>query len=141
MSDIETTVASLVGEFQQSGLSIDEFLLMKTKGSDRSQRVIDAMSGIDHEYDELQRAKKNGHNRQEWLRERIDAVVQEAGLDKKPDVVGKILNAAVAAETNGQQTGLPEVYDGMDAADLISAIDNAAMASVYDAMSAEKEAL
>jgi len=141
MNDLETTLASLMGEFQQSGLGIDEFVLMKTSGSDRGQRVIDAMKSIDHEYEELQRAKKSGSNRQEWLRGRIDAIVQEVGLDKKRDVVGKVLNAAVTAETNGQQTGLPEVYDGMDAADLISAIDNAAMANVCDAMSAGEEAL
>ena len=129
--DITKRINELVLEYKASGLLIDEFLKKKLAASRKSgkkcaEAAIDRLAAIDKNFAKLQEAKAEGKNRQEWIREKLDVVIEAAGADKKRDVVGEALSIAVdVVSGNPPKTKQPVSFDGFDAVDIVASLDEA----------------
>ena len=126
--DCSDQFAVLVKEFNSSGLGIDEFVERKLVESGRgsrseARRLVEAFARIDANYAELQRAKSEGRNRQEWLRGKIESDISNLKADGKRNEIGRIL-AVGAAKTAGLNVAeTTAAFDGIDAVDIIADID------------------
>ena len=124
-------ISALMAEFKASGLPIDDFLKQKLKqsrpdGDQYAERMLKTFSEIDANYSEIQNARANGINRQEWIRDNIEKSISGANADKKRDVVGEVLGrslAVVKGENTNQAGAVP--FEGIDAVEAVESIEQA----------------
>lgn len=122
-------ISALTAEFKASGLSIDEFLKKKLEqsrpdGKKYAERMLNAFTEIDANYSEIQQARANGINRQEWIRDNIEESISRANADKKRDMVGEVLDRSLAAVKGGntnQSGAVP--FEGIDAVEMVESIE------------------
>ena len=130
-SKLSETLALLAKEFKASGKSIDDFMkerLAKARkdGKACAETVIKTFAAIDANYADLQKAKKNGHNREEWLSDKIYAVVKDIGGEKKPDLIGQALTMATDAISHDPAgTTSPKPYSDIASDMLIQDLNKA----------------
>ena len=130
-SKLSETLVLLAKEFKASGKSIDDFLkarLAKARkdGKACAETVIKTFAAIDANYADLQKAKKNGQNREEWLRDKIDDVVKDIGGDKKPEAIGQALTMATDAISHDSAgTTPPKPYSEFERTMLIQDLNKA----------------
>ena len=130
----EQTMKMLLDEYEKSGKSMDEFIREKLAASGREDAAECAaeigatLTEIDAKYKSLQECKKNGGNREEWLRQEVDAVAK----DYSPDDTGKVLSSTVKV-LDGDEQAVPDgdaSYDALDAAFAIRELDDALVRNV-----------
>lgn len=142
--DIDLTKMSeeqelLLGEFQRSGLSVDEFIknyLAKKGIADPDGAVKEigsTLSEIDRHYAEIKKAKEQGKDRKAYLRSVCDSVLGDADPKKAGNAVAIVTNALEGRET-------PEAaleYDGIEAVSLVADLDKAIENSTLAMLSGE----
>ena len=138
-------MSALIAECKASGLTIDDFLKKKlgearADGTQYASNMLHTFAQIDANYASLTQAKARGQNRQEWLREKIEETIVDAGADRKRDMVGNVLSQSIDA-INGDVLGTTSAvpFDGMDAVETVAAIDAAVANGALSALSAEQE--
>lgn len=135
-SDSQELIAimeKLLPEFEQSGLSIDDFIREKLKTSNRpdaeacAEDIIQTSQGIDKAFHSLQESKKEGYNREEWLREEMDSMFDQA--QATPKQAGEILSTTTQILNGDSPASSSETevtpYNGLDAAIQIRHLDDA----------------
>jgi len=138
--DLVSRIQSLMSEFRSSKMSIDDFLrtklAAKRKGSDaRAKKVIEIFRGIDENYASLQAAKAKGVNRQEWMRERIDSAITDSASANGREVAGVVLARSIdALNSSPAGTTHDRSFEGLDAIDALSDLDNALSRRAIDSM-------
>lgn len=144
---IEGRMASLISECRSSGLGIDEFLAKKVSeiredGAKCAETILKTLAEIDSAYASLLQAKANGQNRQEWLRERLESAISDTGTDNKREEVGYLLASTVDA-LKGEKKGTtaPQPFEGIDAVDMVSEVEDALAKSVIAPVAKEMESL
>jgi hypothetical protein len=135
-------IHSLIQEFQASNETIDDFLYRKLSdrkdGKACAQKIIDTFKAIDENYNNLQNAKAQGKNRQEWMREKFESEIGN-NLAKR-DAVGRVLSESIDvlnSDSNG--TTLTREFDGIDAIELIDDIDKAIVKNTVDSLTNDQE--
>ena len=83
INELEDRIKNLMAEFKASGISIDDFVRQKLstapqyEGKD-AETLIQTLADIDANYADLQQAKEDGLNREEWLRKKINQAAADA---------------------------------------------------------------
>ena len=117
----------LLEEFQNSGMSIDEFILayLKEKGIENPEGALAEMNatfaGIEKNYEDLKKCKAEGGNRKTFLRRVCDNVTQNAD----PQKAGEALAIITAGLNNAEQPENSMPYDGLDAVNYIDKLEKA----------------
>ena len=117
----------LLNEFQDSGMSIDEFILayLKDKGIENPEEALaeinSTFAGIDKNYEDLKKCKAEGGNRKTFLRRICDNVMQNAD----PQKAGDALAIITAGLNNADQPENSMPYDGLDAVNYIDKLEKA----------------
>ena len=130
---------ALLNEFQNSGLSADEFIqkYFTAKGIRNPEQVVaeidSTLSDIDHHYAEIKKAKEKGIDRKSYLRGICDSVFAEADTQKAGIALGIVTKGIEGKEQNGNILE----YEGFEAASLISDLDNAIINSTLEMLSGE----
>lgn len=143
----ENRFASLLSECRASGLSVDDFVTKKLSetrkdGIKCAESILHTLAEIDTAYDGLLRAKENGQNRQEWLRDRLESAISDADADRKREEVGQILaRTADALKGERQGTTSPQPFEGIDAVDMVSEIEDALVKNAIAPVAKEMEEL
>ena len=148
MSDksLISSIQSLMGEFLSSKMSIDDFLRTKLSakrkgGDDRARRLIEAFSEIDENYVSLQSARSKGVNRQEWMRERLDAAIVDTSSGRGNDVAGIVFAKSIdALNSSPAGTTQERCFDGLDAIDTTADLERALTKNALDSISKSGEA-
>ena len=128
-NELETRVRNLMAEFKSSGVSIDDFVRRKLSAAPQyeakdAELLIQILADIDSNYVDLQQAKENGYNREEWLRKKINQAAADASA--KPEVVGAVVSSVTAAlncEPGAQTEAVP--FEGSEAVEMVGALDDA----------------
>ena len=132
----EQTMKMLLDEYEKSGKSVDEFIREKLAAAGRQDAAECAaeigatLTEIDEKYASLVKFKKDGGNREEWLRQEIDTIAK--GSD--PDDTGKVLSSTIKA-LDGDEQAVPDddaSYDALDAAFAIRELDDALVRNVCE---------
>lgn len=128
MTDLsEFNQEDLIEAFQNSGLSIDEFILayLKEKGIDNPEEALAGINftfaEIDKNYEDLKKCKAEGGNRKTFLRRVFDNVTQNADSQK----AGEALAIITAGLNNAEQPENSMPYDGLDAVNYIDKLEKA----------------
>ncbi len=128
MTDLsEFNQEDLIEAFQNSGLSIDEFILayLKEKGIDNPEEALAGINftfaEIDKNYEDLKKCKAEGGNRKTFLRRVCDNVIQNADSQK----AGEALAIITAGLNNAEQPENSMPYDGLDAVNYIDKLEKA----------------
>ena len=117
----------LLNEFQDSGMSIDEFILayLKDKGIENPEEALAEINStfaeIDKNYEDLKKCKAEGGNRKTFLRRICDNVTQNAD----PQKAGEALAIITAGLNNADQPENTMPYDGLDAVNYIEKLEKA----------------
>lgn len=144
---IKRHIAGLMSECRASGLDIDDFLVKKLSetrkdGAQCAETVLHTLAEIDTAYDNLLHAKAKGQNRQEWLRDQLESAIKETNADSKREEVGQVLAFTVDA-LKGEKKGTtsPQPFEGIDAVDMVSEVEDALAKSAIAPVAKEMEAL
>lgn len=141
--ELDNKISELMNEFKDSGLGINDFLAKKLSearddGQKCADEIVQTLSDIDTNYQNLQEAKKNG-NREEWLRRRIDCVVQSnQSLNEDRHPIGEVL--VQAAEALGAENPGSMSYDGIEASEIIRTLNEGLEVSTIKSFMEEEEA-
>ena len=129
INELEDRIKNLMAEFKASGISIDDFVRQKLstapqyEGKD-AETLIQTLADIDANYADLQQAKEDGLNREDWLRKKINQAAADASA--KPEVVGAVVSSVTAAlncEPGAQTEAVP--FEGSEAVEMVGALDDA----------------
>ena len=141
MTDLrEFNQKDLIEAFQNSGLSIDEFILayLKEKGIDNPEEALaeinSTFAGIDKNYEDLKKCKAEGGNRKTFLRRICDNVTQNAD----PQKAGEALAIITAGLNNADQPENSMPYDGLDAVSYIDKLEKAIKKNALNGYNEEK---
>lgn len=130
----EQTMKLLLDEYEKSGKNMDDFIREKLAASGRQDaaecaaEISAILAEIDKKYASLQQFKKDGGNREEWLRREIDI----AAKDYNSGDIGKVLSSTIKF-LNGDEKAMPDdaaSYDAVDAAFTIRELDDALVKNV-----------
>ena len=130
----------LVESFQNSGLSIDEFILayLKDKGIENPEKALaeinSTFAGIDKNYEDLKKCKAEGGNRKTFLRRICDNVTQNTD----PQKAGEALAIITAGLNNADQPENSMPYDGLDAVSCIDKLEKAIKKNALNGYDEEK---
>ena len=130
----------LIEAFQNSGLSIDEFILayLKDKGIENPEEALaeinSTFAGIDKNYEDLKKCKAEGGNRKTFLRRICDNVTQNAD----PQKAGEALAIITAGLNNAEQPENSMPYDGLDAVNYIDKLEKAIVKNTLNGYDEEK---
>lgn len=122
-------VEKLMDEFTASGLTIDEFVVQQLSsaredGGEVAQKMLDMFKSIDKNYADLQKAKADGRNRREWLRESLDADFAVLPQNERAEVAGRILTESIDVLNSGKtEMSQPRSFEGLDAVEVVSDLD------------------
>lgn len=128
---------ALLNEFQNSGLSADEFIkkYFAAKGIKNPDQVIaeidSTLSDIDYHYSEIKKAKEKGIDRKSYLRGVCDSVFANADAQKAGAALGIVTKGIEGKEQDSSSLE----YDGFEAASLISDLDTAIVNSTLEMLS------
>lgn len=139
----DTIMDQLMSEYANSGMSMDDFIKVKLKASGRPDAeqcaadIIDTINGIDAAFTNLQKFKAEGYNREAWLREELDDVLQ----DVSPEERGKLLASAINGLNGTPDISVDEApeYSGINAHRLIRAVNNALGKNTCETLSGEEK--
>ena len=141
MTDLsEFNQEDLIEAFQNSGLSIDEFILayLKEKGIDNPEEALAGINftfaEIDKNYEDLKKCKAEGGNRKTFLRRVCDNVTQNADSQK----AGEALAIITAGLNNAEQPENSMPYDGLDAVNYIDKLEKAIVKNTLNGYDEEK---
>ena len=141
MTDLsEFNQEDLIEAFQNSGLSIDEFILayLKDKGIENPEKALaeinSTFAGIDKNYEDLKKCKAEGGNRKTFLRRVCDNVTQNA----EPQKAGEALAIITAGLNNADQPENSMPYDGLDAVSCIDKLEKAIKKNALNGYDEEK---
>lgn len=141
MTDLrEFNQKDLIEAFQNSGLSIDEFILayLKEKGIDNPEEALaeinSTFAGIDKNYEDLKKCKAEGGNRKTFLRRICDNVTQNAD----PQKAGEALAIITAGLNNADRPENSMSYDGLDAVSYIDKLEKAIVKNTLNGYDEEK---
>ena len=141
MTDLsEFNQEDLIEAFQNSGLSIDEFILayLKEKGIDNPEEALaeinSTFAGIDKNYEDLKKCKAKGGNRKTFLRRICDNVTQNAD----PQKAGEALAIITAGLNNADRPENSMSYDGLDAVSYIDKLEKAIVKNTLNGYDEEK---
>ena len=130
----------LIEAFQNSGMSIDEFILayLKDKGIENPEEALaeinSTFAGIDKNYEDLKKCKAEGGNRKTFLRRICDNVTQNAD----PQKAGEALTIITAGLNNADQPENSMPYDGLDAVNYIDKLEKAIVKNTLNGYDEEK---
>lgn len=130
----------LIEAFQNSGMSIDEFILayLKDKGIENPEEALaeinSTFAGIDKNYEDLKKCKAEGGNRKTFLRRICDNVTQNAD----PQKAGEALAIITAGLNNADQPENSMPYDGLDAVNYIDKLEKAIVKNTLNGYDEEK---
>lgn len=140
-------IASLMSECRASGLGVDDFIAKKLSESEKdgvkyAEAISHTLAEIDTAYDSLLNAKQNGQNRQEWLRDRLESAISDTHADHQREEIGQIL-ARTADMLRGEKPGTssPLPFEGIDAVDMVSELEDALVKSAIAPVAKEMEEL
>ena len=128
---------ALLAEFQSSGLSAEEFIrkYLTKKGVADPEKVIreisSTLSEIDRNYAEIKRAKEKGSDRKSYLREICDKLFSHSDSRKAARALEIVTNGLTGKEDSASSLE----YDGVEAASLISNLDDAIVISTLAGLS------
>ena len=128
---------ALLSEFQNSGLSADEFIknYLTTKGIENPEQVVteidSTLSNIDYHYAEIKKAKEKGIDRKSYLRGVCDSVFADADTKNAGMALGIVTKGIEGKEQDSSSLE----YDGFEAASLISDLDTAIVNSTLEMLS------
>ena len=131
---------TLLSEFQNSGLSADEFIkkYLAAKGIKNPEQVVaeidSTLSNIDYHYAEIKEAKEKGIDRKSYLRVVCDSIFADADAQKAGVALGIVAQGLEGKEQNGNNLE----YDGFEAASLISDLDTAIVNSTLKMLGGEE---
>ena len=141
MTDLsEFNQEDLIEAFQNSGLSIDEFILayLKEKGIDNPEEALadinSTFAEVDKNYEDLKKCKAEGGNRKTFLRRICDNVMQNAD----PQKAGEALAIITAGFNNADQPENSMPYDGLDAVSCIDKLEKAIKKNALNGYDEEK---
>ena len=141
--ELAAAYAALTKEFADSGKDIDSFIAEKlaTLGAldkDAAERLLATFSAIDENYADLRKKRTDGKNRREWLGDKLEEAIVDSGAGKMRDEVGVLLADAAQSINNCPQ--LPhQPFDGIDAVDIVNAIDREILAKTSAELAGGKE--
>ena len=114
--------------YQQSGLTVDEFIVayLRDKGIENPEKVAAAIDSsfkkIDKNYEELKKCKAQGGNRQSFLRQICDKTFKNTDEQK----TGEALSILISGLNNSDnQTAAAPAYEGVDAVNYVNKLENA----------------
>ena len=131
---------ALLNEFQNSGLSADEFIkkYFTAKGIENPEEALaeinSTFAGIDKNYEDLKKCKAEGGNRKTFLRRICDNVTQNAD----PQKAGEALAIITAGLNNADQPENSMPYDGLDAVSCIDKLEKAIKKNALNGYDEEK---
>ena len=131
---------ALLNEFQNSGLSADEFIkkYFAAKGIENPEEALaeinSTFAGIDKNYEDLKKCKAEGGNRKTFLRRICDNVTQNAD----PQKAGEALAIITAGLNNADQPENSMPYDGLDAVSCIDKLEKAIKKNALNGYDEEK---
>ena len=140
MEKFDILLKELMSEYENSGMSIDDFIKSKLVSSGRSdaaecaEEIISTLTAIDEKFASLQKMKSEGYNREEWLRGKVDEAVSELS----PEQAGELLTAATDSLNNADEPTPVNAYSALDAAFIIRDLDNALVKNTCEHLSEEK---
>lgn len=131
---------ALEKEFRESGKDIDTFLRDKLRESGRpdvAEGIIDTMSEIDTNDAEIQKAKADGYNRQDWLNRKFRALFRNVNSK----FAGELLSRT-SRLLRGLPEGKPEEAEfiGAEAIELVEELDESLEANVASQLAQESPA-
>lgn len=130
----------LIEAFQNSGMSIDEFILayLKEKGIENPEKALadinSTFAEVDKNYEDLKKCKAEGGNRKTFLRRVCDNVTQNA----EPQKAGEALAIITAGLNNADQPENSMPYDGLDAVNYIDKLEKAIVKNTLNGYDEEK---
>ena len=134
---------ALMSEYENSGMSMDDFIKAKLKASGRPDAeecaadIISTIDGIDAAFTSLQKFKAEGYNREEWLRGELD----DALKDVSPEEGGKLLASAINGLNGSPDASVDDApeYSGFDAPFLIRELDDAIVKNTCENLGGEEK--
>lgn len=118
MEKFDILLKELMSEYENSGVSIDDFIKSKLASSGRNdaaecaEEIISTLNAIDEKFASLQQMKAQGFNREEWLHGEVDEAVSELS----PEQAGELLTAATDSLNNADEPAPSNIYSALDAA-------------------------
>ena len=140
MEKFDILLKELMSEYENSGMSIDDFVKSKLAASGRSdaaecaEEIISTLTAIDEKFASLQKMKSEGYNREEWLRGEVDEAVSELS----PEQAGELLTAATDSLNDADEPTPANAYSALDAAFIIRDLDDALVKNTCEHLSEEK---
>lgn len=140
MEKFDILLKELMSEYENSGMSIDDFVKSKLAASGRSdaaecaEEIISTLTAIDEKFASLQKMKADGYNREEWLRGEVDVAVSELS----PEQAGELLTAVTDSLNNADEATPANTYSALDAAFIIRDLDDALVKNTCEHLSEEK---
>ena len=141
--NFDSIMDALMSEYENSGMSMDDFIKAKLKASGRPDAeecaadIIDTINGIDAAFTSLQKFKAEGYNREEWLRGELD----DALKDVSPEEGGKLLASAINGLNGSPDASVDDApeYSGVDAPFLIRELDDAIVKNTCENLGGEEK--
>lgn len=113
--------------YQQSGLTVDEFIVayLRDKGIENPEKVAAGIDSsfkkIDKNYEELKKCKAQGGNRQSFLRQICDKTFKNTNEQK----TGEALIILISGLNNSDNQTAAPAYEGLDAVNYVNKLEDA----------------
>ena len=122
------TLRALVDEFKASGKDIDEFLRERLAASGRedaaetAEGIIGTLAAIDGNHAEIEKARRDGYSRRDWLGRKFNALFAKADSRAAGTLLARMADAFKGKSDGGDANA---EYEGREARDLVAGLNGA----------------
>jgi len=128
MKNHSKSMQDILEAYQQSGLTVDEFIAayLRDRGIENPEKVAAGINSsfkkIDKNYEELKKCKTQGGNRENFLRQICDETFKDTDSQK----TGEALHILITGlNGNDNPTAAAPAYEGVDAVNYVNKLENA----------------